>query len=110
MELEKKNITKLLSWLANPQVGRKGPLILTSPKGFFLPTCGFANQDKSLVMFSFSIPPFFLKKDLSFLHFKVWRYVYFFGCLATLFIIEKKIYIFFVGVYYFKQLFCIVFF
>ena len=45
-------------------------------KGPFLITCGFANQGKSLVMFSFPIP-LFLKKDLSFLHFKVWRYVFF---------------------------------
>ena len=27
----KELITKLLPWLANPQVGRKGPSILTSP-------------------------------------------------------------------------------
>ena len=39
-------------------------------------TYGFANQGKSLVMFSFPIP-LFLKKDLSFLLFKVWRYVFF---------------------------------
>ena len=37
VELEKKggigkeNITQLLPWLANPQVGRKRPLKLTSP-------------------------------------------------------------------------------
>ena len=61
-----------------------------SIKGPFLPTCGFANQGKSLVMCSFPIPPIFEKKKLSFLHFKVWRCVYFFGCLATHFLIEKK--------------------
>ena len=34
----------------------------------------------------------------------------FVGFLATHFIIKKKVYYFFVGVYYFKQLFSIVFF
>ena len=28
----KEHITKLLPWLANPQVGTKGPLIQISPK------------------------------------------------------------------------------
>ena len=36
-----------------------------SIKGPFLPTCGFANQGKSFVMYSFPIPPIFEKNLFS---------------------------------------------
>ena len=44
----------LLCKYGNPKLGSLG---VVSIKGPFLPTCGFSNQGKSLVMFSFRIPP-----------------------------------------------------
>ena len=55
-------------------------------------------------MCSFPIPSIF-KKNLGFLHFKVWRYLYVFGCLATHFIIEKFILFFCRGLLFKKNFF-----